>query len=520
MDVILELYHLIRKLTSRRDPATRMILDADNLSTKLLKGYFSGAYQNDEAAAKGLYPDTPQGRKAFRQLKYILINKLTSLLFFLNLNPGKYSQYAINLYKAKRELFAAETMETFQAYTSLKFLVSRTIKTAEEFHLTDVQLRCNELMRNLYSRIGTREEFVRYRDRVEELEIVLQAERHALNVSTDMVNLMATQMMPPIREVNQLKSGLERVKNDLAQYGTRTLQYHYMWSAGDIYRYLGEFTRAQESYREYLNFLDAHPQFDFPAQRVLVNHFMARCHLFAGELSDAADRTRKAIENEEVGTGNWFAVTEVQLLIYLHQREYIKASELFIRGLKVKGFRDAELRQEVWSIFESYLRLFVKDGAILPAKTTVRGQSFQLNFTIEELSNTRKDKVGMYVAILIFQVVHYLQERHFELTESRVKALRNVLYRYLRPEDENGQFSRTDTLVSMLAMLVNYEFDYETVERKSRSLYEHLVNSKYKALQDGGGLSLEEIVPYDHIWSLVLQELQAIKHEGVLVRPL
>ncbi len=92
MDVILEIYHLIRRLVSRKDPATKVLLTTDNLSTKLLQGFFSGTYTSDEQAAKDLYPDTRRGRATYRQLKYTLVNNLTNVLFFLNLRSPKYSQ--------------------------------------------------------------------------------------------------------------------------------------------------------------------------------------------------------------------------------------------------------------------------------------------------------------------------------------------------------------------------------------------------------------------------------------------
>jgi hypothetical protein len=519
MDVILEIYHLIRRLVSRKDPATKVLLKTDNLSTKLLQGFFSGTYTSDEQAAKDLYPDTRRGRANYRQLKYTLVNNLTNVLFFLNLRSPKYSQYAINSYKTKKEVFVAELLEMFQSRQALKYILSRTIKTAEEYDQTFVLLRCYSMMRNLHSKFGPREEYIRFRKLADETLVIVTAEQNAQSLRTDLVSLMSAQLMPGTREVLKLKNELPKLERDLAQNNTRSLHANYMELAGSIFRLLGDYEAARSVYFNYLQFLDENKRFDFRAQRVVTLHYMARCELFCGNHASAASYSAAAQDLEDIGTNNWFAVAEVYLLICLHAADYRKAAELFRWAIGLKQMKQLERRLEVWSIFEAYMRLLIQDETLLPAKETVRGTSFSLNYTLEELSETRQEKSGMYCAILIFQLLHYLHQRHFELVESRFNAIRDLLYRHIRPLDEVGRFNRTEILIRVFGQMINHEYNYSKVKLTSKSLLDGLSNSGYGSAQDQGGLALEEIVPYEHLVELLLSELQNIEKEGVITHP-
>lgn len=513
MNHIHQLISVVRQYTSRRSPAWQFMFKQDTNHARLLQGIEDGEFADDSQAMSALFSTDAVGKRRYHSTKFLLTEKLETLFFFLRFRHPAVSLYTVNLYKVKREVFVAEILEWTGRHEAMFRIVSRALKTATEYHFTRFSIRLHEMLRDYYSLKGKRDEFNQHCAQIARLLETQQAENNASNIRARMKLEFSSQLMVPPTTIRELKVELPRFEEDLKRYQTRTLQLYYMQFAGAIKRLTGEFDDAQSVYSNYLNFIDAHPQFDIPSHRFFTRCLIGRCHYFARQYDQAKLAFVSAFEHEDVGTENWFIGNEMFFLICLHSRDYGRAIELFRWTLSQPRFRSNELRVEKWSIFEAFLRFVVTDKKALPENETVQGSRFQLNYILEEISITRMDKAGMYLAILIFQILHFMRRRLFDLIDSRIKSFQNLMLKIHRSGEATGSYYRTEILLRMIVLMRNCDYHPGNTDDKTGPLWQLLLNYHQEDLSEENVLPLEEIIPYEHIWEFIRREIRTIEKE-------
>jgi hypothetical protein len=111
-----------------------------------------------------------------------------------------------------------------------------------------------------------------------------------------------------------------------------------------------------------------------------------------------------------------------------------------------------------------------------------------------------RDKRGYNVAILVFQLLHYLQQRVLEPVLARLERLRKYQQRHLR--DQAALRSRT--FLRLLLLLPEAEFDPDELEEHSQKL---LVQLREAPLV-GEAEAQIEIIPYEDLWEFTLSTLR------------
>ena len=121
---------------------------------------------------------------------------------------------------------------------------------------------------------------------------------------------------------------------------------------------------------------------------------------------------------------------------------------------------------------------------------------FKLGKFLNEVPKFSKDKKGMNINILIIQILVLLKDRRWPSIVDRIDALKAYIYRHLKSEST----LRSDTFLSMLAVLPKSAFQWDQVEARPAQLRNQL--------QQGPILSVDfEIVPYEDLWEFVLELL-------------
>ncbi len=519
MQTIKDMYNLIRRLTSRKDPALKTILNPDLLSTRLLNGIMSSKYLDDAAAAQDLFPDDKIGKRNYRQTKYNLIQKLITLCFFLNLRVPTHPSYTVNAYRAKREVFVAELLEWFRLHEAYKFILSRTIRTAETYQLTEVLFKSYSLLRNYHSKHGSAKDCEYYAKKATENYEALGAELQSGNIRALLWSELSKQSLPSPERVHYFLLASEQLAMLNRRYHTRTLSLNYYLVAGMAYRLNGDFAKAFSVYQENYTYLCEHPGLATDAKKVVALFSLVRCCLFSQQYESGNHYAQKALELEPPGTYNWFCVVEAGFLLSLHDRKIERAAELFEWAITQSEFRRYELLVEKWSIYEGYLRFLLPDEQAPDAGTTVHGDCFSFGRLFQEIDETRSDKLGLNIAIQILQVLQYLRHGLFDLLDSRITAVQNYLYTYLRGE-RVAQFERTECLFRMFLAMRAADYDPERTQERAAAWLQQMTNIRpADGSCSGKAVQIEEIVPYEYLWSMVLRELQRIADNGTIISP-
>ncbi len=111
-----------------------------------------------------------------------------------------------------------------------------------------------------------------------------------------------------------------------------------------------------------------------------------------------------------------------------------------------------------------------------------------------------RDKRGYNVAILIFQLVHYLQQRLLEPVLVRLERLRKYQQRHLR----DAATLRSRTFLRLLLLLPEAEFDPKELAQRDKALLTTLRQAPLAGEADAE----VELIPYENLWKLILYVLR------------
>jgi hypothetical protein len=119
----------------------------------------------------------------------------------------------------------------------------------------------------------------------------------------------------------------------------------------------------------------------------------------------------------------------------------------------------------------------------------------------------RHDKHGMNVAILIAQILHYLDVGNRAAIIDKMEALGTYRSRYLVA----SRTQASSIFFKLLRIMENNSFYYDIVEKKGRR-YHHILKTEKFEIVD---LEQEmQVVPYEWLWDRVLERLKAQKEEA------
>ena len=225
------------------------------------------------------------------------------------------------------------------------------------------------------------------------------------------------------------------------------------------------------------------------------NQFMSiYAHLRSRQAAAGLKLADKYAPDFHPTSSNWFYFYEHYLLLALHANEYERALRLLYVVHKNPSY--TKLRPSAlarWELMGAYTE-FVQPLE----RIAVRRRNQLAVFAALSVPEYSRDKRGYNVAILVFQVLHYLQQRMLEPVLARLERLRKYQQRHLRDA------LRSRTFLRMLLLLPEANFDSATLTKRSKAL----LTSLKQAPLEGEADAETEIVPYEDLWGLTLRILR------------
>ncbi len=195
-------------------------------------------------------------------------------------------------------------------------------------------------------------------------------------------------------------------------------------------------------------------------------------------------------------SSNWFYFHEHYLLLALHAGEYEQAVQLLHQVHKNPSY--GKLRtaaMERWELLEAYTELVLP-----PEQVSVKRRNQLAVFAALTVPEYSRDKRGYNVAILVFQLVHYLQQRLLEPVLVRLERLRKYQQRHLR----DAATLRSRTFLRLLLLLPEAEFDPAQLDVRGKGLLHTLREAIFTREADAE----VEIIPYEDLWALIMNILR------------
>ena len=198
----------------------------------------------------------------------------------------------------------------------------------------------------------------------------------------------------------------------------------------------------------------------------------------------------------ESTSSNWFFFQEYHLLLALHRKKYDYAQQLLqtvLQNPAMVKLRPVAL--ERWELYRGYV-----DFVAPPTAPAIPTPPAQWSLILPEYS---RDKSGQNVAILVLQLLHYLRQHNLDEALVRLERLRKYQQRHLR--GDSAQRSRL--FLRLLRSLTDTDFDAAKARKRGQATLETLTH----APPPGDAFGEIEIIPYEHLWELVLHQLGAAK---------
>ncbi|WP_347158612.1 hypothetical protein [Pontibacter chitinilyticus] len=494
-----DLKQLVKLVSSRLGKGSPVINQQDDVSLegKLFQAISNGTVSSDAEASSLLYGDsaiTPN----YRMLKSRLRKKVLNSVFFLEyLEQDKLKVCFKETHDCQHLLYLAQRLTDFGAFKTAAKLVEQALVIANSAELVPQIIKALEVQRMLYLVLNDKRNFplinekLRKYYQLEDLERKADAlfcdARFELKGSVSARRSFLTKFPKIIEEVKALweQSLLSKVYGYYHQLNISWYELN-----GDYEGLYQQLEQTEKLVHEgKLNIIWVNVKF---------NNFMKvyaclRTSQFEQGLSFAEEHLR---DYEPYGI-NWFSFIENYIQLALYTKQYTLAAELLKKVLNNSYFSAlTSSRKELWELHRRYMQ-FVFSQACKEHEYGFLKQK------IAELKELSTDKEGANLAIIIIQFLESIAADKYELLEVQYERVGKYITKYLRGD----KAERPRTFLRLLLLVLKGSGNYKYVAQKCKPLLEKLVAAK----KTENAFAEYELVPYEHLWELVLHLLQRQK---------
>ena len=498
-----EIANLARIVTSR-SLATLPILDLRSRQLNKENQFVAALTAAPEATqlqvVKALYGKaTPANVRALQRLQSRVQSKLLNQLYFLDhsdprhLVSRRYELECLDLLHKVSILYAE------REYKLSERLLLRCVRLAEQGEFTQYLVQSARMLRNLYAEqqqtiafkkitkvLLRAQQVLAWEDEAEQLYTETQ-----LALSGTVAARRAVLSLMPDR-VAQLEALHRRARSFITYNTGYRLRVAYEELQGNFQEIIRVTAAASRRLRD--GKLNAR-RFD-----IRFNHFMSiYAYLRSRQPAQGLRLAGEYARDFHPSSSNWFYFQEQHVLLALHAEQYERAQQLLDVITKNPAYliqREAALQR--WDLYRAYIEF------VLPPRTTTARQR-QMAQWVLQLPEYSRDKLGHNVAILVLQLLHFLRERNLEEVLLRLERLRKYQQRHLY----EATTLRSRLFLRLLQVIVEKNFDAPKAAERGKAMQQQLRDTP----PPGNAFAEVEIIPYEHLWELVLGLLR----EGVPV---
>ena len=494
-----EIANLARIVTSR-SLATLPILDLHNHQTnkeaRLVVVLNASPDATQVQVVKLLYGRaTAANVRALRRLQSRVRTKLLNQLYFLDhsdarlLVSRRFELECLDLLHKVSILYAE------REYKMSERLLVRCMRLAEQGEFTQYLVQSARMLRNLY---------------VEQQQLIPHRK-------ISKVLLRAQQVLAWEDEAEQLYSDTQLALNGTvaARRAVLPLLPDRMAQLDALHRRAGSFTTYNAGYRMRVAFEELQGNYQeiirvtatasrrlrdgkLNARRfdIRFNHYMSiYAYLRSRQPAQGLRLAGEYARDFHPSSGNWFYFQEHHLLLALHAEQYERAQELMVVITKNPAYiMQRESAMQRWDLYRSYLDF------VLPPQRATTARQRQMAQWVLQLPEYSRDKLGHNVAILVLQVLYFLRERNLEAALLRLERLRKYQQRHLY----EPATLRSRLFLRLLQVVVDKNFDVDLAAERGKAIEQQLRDTP----PPGNAFAEVEIIPYEHLWALVLRLLR------------
>lgn len=509
MENIQELVYIVNRNKVKRIDMLDLTDESPSKVNALYQAISKGEVKSDEEASALLFPKA-KSKSAYRNLKVVLKEKLLNTLFFIDAYQNGHSDRQSAFYEAYKDFAAAQMLIAKNARKIGVNLLEKILKKAKQYEFTELSVMVVRLLRLHYgTRLGDQKRYAEFNQLYEAYHEIAEFENEAEQCYSDLVIHYINDASA--KEELQLlaKQYYQRLAPQLSNI--QSYKYHFYTGLVRLFEQtsVNDYAATVPICEEIITFFEQKPfMANTPIQICLHHQLVAYMQLRDYEQgARVARRSQGLIED---GSFNWFKNLEYLFLLAMHTKKYQEAYEVFSEGIHHKRFDFLpEKIREMWQLYQAYIHLLIDQEVILPSDGDKNFTTFRINRFLNNMPLYSKDKRGMNVAILVVQILFYIQKRKYDTAIDRIEAIEKYCSRYLFKADT----MRSYYFIKMLLAIPKASFHQKAAVR-----YAAVSAKKMEAIPTELSYQFHkiEIIPYELLWDIAVGMLgtQIVKVPG------
>lgn len=461
----------------------------------LYNGVLRGEFPTDESAAQGMYGSDIYDQR-FRMLKSRLRHKLYDLLYHINFNePGFNHTTQIEL-ECKEYIHKAHILFNLGENAMSEKQLNKCLALAEENQITWAQLEALELKSDILSHECKPTDFDIVIREIKDLRKIDLEERENRDLFLRIRMLMSKSIHSRNTCHEHLKKGISLTEKSwkstksinilLITYQLKAWLYLLHQDYQGLYKFTQEVTKEVEK-------SSVNPErFDFG-----YNSYLASRALLAAEMYKEGYKEAKAgYKFMDKSTERWFDHSETYFLLAMHNKDYTQAKAVLEEVLRNPNYsRVSEGTMGRWKVFRIYLNFATPNKGML--------KRVRFSDVYEAAEYYYVESKGYYLTLPLLEFIHHINKDRLDLAMNRFDEVENYFFKKL---NEPGKNPREKQFYKMLKVLKTAGFDVEKTQTKTAKYLEKMTEKKeYAPFSDF------EIIPYEHLWEIVLKTVTKIK---------
>ncbi|PRY07312.1 hypothetical protein CLV24_12450 [Pontibacter ummariensis] len=490
-----ELSRLIHLVVERGSKSSMFVnqQDEESLETKLFNLVKQNQVTTDQDAASLLYGKNTLPA-SYRMLKSRLRKKLFNQLHFLKFPTGKYRGSVIHRYECDGLLLEAQSLMLGGELKMAGKVIDQALNIAKSSELNSIIVRALELKQSVSLMAADQKAYGTADVELQKYYEIESRERKATklfgraSMELNQGVLVRSQFLSKVPMVlKELYALWQETNSSLIFEAYHILSIHFLELTGDYEAIHQTIERAELL----LNEGKVSPAWFNHRYNSFIKVYAL---LQTRQFEQGIEQAEQYIKHFTAYSLNWYAFQENYLLLALHSQKLELATELIGSCLSNLGVNKLQSSaKERWELYRRYLLLSVKHQRL---KSTDQIS----NIFLTELTALPKDKEGFNLSLLVLDAIELLSNPNLDDYEPLAERIRKYISKYLRGEKaERGRL-----FLRMLLLVIKEGLD----PAQSREKGERLLEKLSVALPPGDAFAEVEIVPYEHLWELVLNLLE------------
>jgi len=495
MDLLSELVFIIMQRPPKHVDA---LLSPSSKMRQFFNLLQHGKASTDEEAAKHIYNSLPKDKR-YLMLKRNLVNKLTEIV----LDTEYFDRGNIHSIKfeCEKELTVSMKLLLQNVFHTAERIIQRIKVLAQQYHLTDIEIKCLQQERTIASLKGQWSEVKIINDRIDELSVlnnrIIQSSGW-LELATSRIRCFISKSSALEEEAksyaNTIEGWVEQTPNSILQYNHTYLRIIQLIQTNKT-------IQIRNSINELCTLLEANPQLKTIAAKIDYYFYTAICSRMEGNLNEARSAIEICLELTDYKAFNRFAVQVLHFDLLCKEKRYEQAAEVF---LEVKSQPQYELintpDKVSWEIRKAYLYYaFLAESPELIGKYI---PEYARKVDINTLSNNSKfiskDKQGLNLMLSTIRVLLFM-EIHPDELHNEGENLRIYYYRHLKTEN----CERTKVFTRALYKLIMGNLNQAELNRGVQDFSTRLKELSKIKMYDN-----PELIDYENLGVMITKRLQ------------